>query len=159
MNFQGGLGRILGPRVHHRHPVHREERVRPVDDSLRPLGFGEGVVYRAVKGRVDVSKRIPVLKQRRVHGESINVTTWLHTGDVLMSQQKQKKGRIVRIERIIYNDDLTCTYVLEPVSGAHVSRRVGGKLTVRPMRYTTHTHENTVRGQYFRISTGEKRVL
>ena len=101
----------------------------------------------------------PVRKQRRVHGESINVTTWLHTGDVLMSQQKQKKGRIVRIERIIYNDDLTCTYVLEPVSGAHVRRRVGGRLTVRPMRYTTHTHENTVRGQYFRISTGEKRVL
>ena len=107
----------------------------------------------------DNKKRIPVRKQRRVHGESINVTTWLHTGDVLMSQQKQKKGRIVRIERIIYNDDLTCTYVLEPVSGAHVRRRVGGKLTVRPMRYTTHTHENTVRGQYFRISTGEKRVL
>lgn len=137
-------------------------RSRPYD-SLKAiaddLGFDKGVVYRAVKGRVDVSKRTPVRKQRRVHGESINVTTWLHTGDVLMSQQKQTKGRIVRIERIIYNDDLTCTYVLEPVSGAHVRRYVGGKLTVRPMRYTTHTHENTVRGQYFRISTGEKRVL
>ena len=68
-------------------------RSRPYD-SLKAiaddLGFDEGVVYRAVKGRVDVSKRIPVRKQRRVHGESINMTTWLHTGDVLMSQQKQK---------------------------------------------------------------------
>lgn len=84
-------------------------------------------------------------------GDPIREGDWLHTGDLLVCtdddpRRKTASSRLVRIERIAYQDDLTRSFVLAPTDCWN------SKL------YRTYTSEETLRRKYRRVNTNEKRV-
>lgn len=89
-------------------------------------------------------------------GEAISERTWLHRGDIL--RQKTKNQRVVVIHDIIYNPDLTRTFILRPISDQFTEVRTRGMLTYRAMKNRTRTHETTVIRSYVRLRTEEVRI-
>lgn len=84
-------------------------------------------------------------------GQPIREDTWLHTGDILVGRELDKRAktpavRLVSIEKIHYHDDLTRSFVLAPVD------------SLNPKLYRTMTSEETLRRKYRRIHTNEIRI-
>jgi len=94
---------------------------------------------------------------KKLLGDVVREGDWLHTGDIFLDvrlPKKQKKKtdrkpypRLVRIERIVYHDDLTRSFVLAPTDSLNSNL------------YRTMTSEVTLRRFYRRINTNEERVL
>ena len=71
-------------------------------------------------------------------GAVIGPETWLHTGDMILNRQT---GRITKIARKVYGQDMRIIFYMEPVSG-HKRTRI---------------HEDTLmRSEYERVFTREK---
>lgn len=85
-------------------------------------------------------------------GDVVREGDWLHTGDLFIGIGTGKgigrppAPRIVKIERIVYNDDLTRSFVLAP------NDSFNSKL------YRTLTSEATLRRTYRRLHTNEIRI-
>lgn len=92
---------------------------------------------------------------KKLLGDVVREGDWLHTGDIFLNvrlPKKQKTGRkpdprLVRIEKIVYHDDLTRSFVLAPTNSLNSNL------------YRTMTSEVTLRRFYRRINTNEERVL
>lgn len=80
--------------------------------------------------------------------ERIREDTWLHTGDILSTTDtKSPEARMVVIEKILYNPDLTRSFVLAPY------------YALRKNLYRTTASAETVRRKYLRIHTNEVRII
>lgn len=84
----------------------------------------------------------------RGQAQRVREGMWLHTGDILSTTDTGGKGaRVVSIEKIIYNSDLTRSFVLAPVDA------------VNPKLYRSLTSEKTLRQKYRRLNTNEVRII
>lgn len=108
----------------------------------KDLGLSRWMVQNAVKGLQDIKNRPVVRQQRRTEGESIVDATWLHTSDVL---ENKWSGRRVEIAEILYHVDLTRTFRLRPIEGAH--------------RRSSLATMETLKTRYFRAATNEVRII
>lgn len=127
---------------------------RPNLDIAAEFGVSLSTVTRATKGiRGIVRKPRPrPVNEPAVSrvGEVIRVGDWLHTGDLLVcvskEAQRARNPRMVTIEKIIYNNDLTRSFILAPTDASN------------PKLYRTQTSEKTLRQSYRRVNTNEKVV-